>query len=172
MTCSAIRPRQFVLLVALLGLVIVGGATASAAHGQTGASGAASTGPNLTGVAAVAQDPGTFTVTGDAFTPGGEVYVALYDQWGATLHENRSTIAAPVVHGPNGSADPALGFRRGGALSETFGGLCGTTPMVRAYDQQAELWSNWLNISVPEAGLTVFGANGSRDPAIGFRPGC
>ena len=165
MTRSAARPRRFVPLVALVGLAILGGATDGAARDHPGAA----AGPTLTGAVAVARAPGTVAVTGEAFTPGGAVHVALYDRWGETLHETRATAAGAAAFGPNGSADPARGFRRGGDLREAFGGLCGTTPMVRAYDRQAAAWSNWLEIAAPGAGSSIFGANGSQDPALGFR---
>ena len=52
--------------------------------------------PSLTGVDG-AQASGTITVTGRAFTPGGRVYVALYDVWGTALYETRWTTASPTV---------------------------------------------------------------------------
>ena len=107
MTRSCPRRRRLALLLALVGLVALGGTTAGAVAATDPA------GPVLTGAAPIAQGPGTAMVTGEGFTPGGAVYVALYDRWGARLHETRWTTADPAVHGPNGSQDPALGFRRG-----------------------------------------------------------
>jgi hypothetical protein len=113
--------RRLVMLLALSSLMVLGRATASAEVDPDSASGLGSAGPVLTG------------------------------------------------YGPNGSQDPALGFRRGGTSSDAFGGLCRATAMVRAYDRQTARWSNWLDV---ESGPAVYGPNGSQDPALGFRPGC
>ena len=82
--------------------------------------------------------------------------------------------ADPVltVYGPNGSADPAVGFRRGVALSEAFGGPCEATAIARAYDSRTARWSHWLDVDATAAGLAFYGSNGSQDPAVGFVPGC
>jgi hypothetical protein len=126
--------------------------------------------PVLTAAAAVA--PGSITLTGDGFTPGGRVYVALYDVWGAKLYETRWTAASLAVYGRNGSQDPATGFAPGGALAERFANLCGATPMVRAYDEATERWSNWLDVDTSAFRIAHFGADGSADPANGYAPGC
>ena len=172
MTRSHARRRPLVPLLALLGLVALGGASAGAVAAADPAAPPGLVGPVpiLTGAGATAGSPGTVTVTGEGFTVGGAVYVALYDRWGATLHEHRSTTADRAVYGPNGSQDPAVGFRRGGTLSEAFGGLCGATPMAWAHDRGTARWSNWLDVD--PAGLAHHGPNGSQDPALGFSPGC
>ena len=138
------RRRRPVLLLALLGLAALGGAATGGIAAANPADPSRSV-PALIGASAMGERPGTITVTGEAFTPGGRVYVALYDQWGATLHETRWVTASGTVYGPNWSADPAAGFSRGGVLREAFGDLCGATPMARAYDQATATWSNWLD---------------------------
>ena len=82
--------------------------------------------------------------------------------------------AGPVlaVYGPNGSVEPAGGFRRGGDVGEAFGGQCGTTVMAGAYDSRTARWSHWLDVDATAAGLAFYGPNGSQDPAVGFVPGC
>jgi hypothetical protein len=137
--------RRLVPLLALLGLAAFAGPTAGTVA-ATDPAGAAGDGPTITVAATLAAVPGTVTVTGEGFTPGGAVYVALYDVWGAELHETLWTTASRTAYGPNGSADPALGFRRGGALSEVFQHLCGATAMVRAFDRQTDRWSNWRDV--------------------------
>ena len=161
---SHTRCRRFVLLLAVSSLAVLGSAATRAASDVAG--------PVLTGAAGTGQVPGTVLVTGERFTPSGEVYVALYDRWGAQLHETRWTKASPVVSGRNGSDDPAAGFSGGGTIREAFGGLCGATAMVRAYDQRTARWSNWLDVDAAAAGPSSFGPNGSADPALGFRAGC
>ena len=94
-----------------------------------------------------AQTPGTVNVTGNGFTAGGWVYVALYDRWGAKLYETRWLNASATVFGPDGSQDPAAGFVRGGAVNESFANLCDAQAMVRAYDQQSSTWSNWSDVA-------------------------
>ena len=163
------RCRRFVLLLAVSSLAVLGPATSRAAAEVSGGGEASGAGPVLTGAAGTGQGPGTVLVTGERFTASGEVYVALYDRWGAQLHETRWTTAGLAAYGPNGSADPAVGFRPGGAVGEAFGGLCGATAMVRAYDQRTARWSNWLDVDAAAAGLSSYGPNGSADPALGFR---
>jgi hypothetical protein len=157
------RRTPFVLTLALAVLVLLGTATAGAAPA------APSAGPVLT-VATMA--PGSIAVTGRGFTPGGRVYVALYDVWGARLYETRWTAASAAVYGRDGSQDPAAGFVAGGTLRERFAHLCGATPMVRAYDEATTTWSGWLTVDATGSGEAAFGPNGSADPARGYVPGC
>jgi hypothetical protein len=152
----------YVLALALLSIVLIG----------TGGAGATTAGPTLKGTAAVAGLPGSIAVTGDGFTPGGRIYVALYDLWGAKLLGTRWTAASPTVYGRDGSIDPAAGFAAGGALAVRFAGLCGATPMVRAYDEATETWSNLLDVDPTAVEIAHFGAGGSVDPARGYLPGC
>ena len=82
--------------------------------------------------------------------------------------------AAPglAVYGPNGSQDPALGFRPGSSVGEAFGGPCRATVVAWADDPRTPRWSGWLGSDPTAAGLAVYGPNGSQDPAVGFIPGC
>jgi hypothetical protein len=122
--------------------------------------------------AATVAAPGAIDVTGDGFTPGGRVYVALYDIRGTRLNETRWTAASPTVYGRDGSQDPAAGFAPGGALAERFANLCGATPLVRAYDEATERRSNWLDVDTTEFGPAHFADNGSADPARGYVVAC
>jgi hypothetical protein len=106
--------------------------------------------PSLTDVSATTQTPRLFTVTGNGFTPGGRVYLAIYDQMGAQLYETRwSTAGLPLLAlmGPTGHEAALLpGAGRGGMLRETFANLCGATAMMRAYDLETLTWSTWLTV--------------------------
>src|SRR5215207_6485624 len=106
--------------------------------------------PSLTDVSATTQTARLFTVTGTGFTPGGRVYLAIYDQMGAQLYETRwSTAGFPLVAlmGPTGHEAASLpGAGRGGMLRETFADLCGATAMMRAYDLETLTWSIWLTV--------------------------
>jgi hypothetical protein len=105
-------------------------------------------GPSLTDVSDTTETAGRFTVTGTGFTPGGRVYLAIYDQMGAQLYETRwITASLPVlaVMEPTGHEAASIpGY--GGTLHETFANLCGATAMMRAYDQVSTTWSTWLTV--------------------------
>ena len=131
--------RPFALLLALASLTVLGAAAP--------ATQAVSTLPTLTDAFATTSESGMVTVSGEGFSPGGQVYVALYDRWGATLHETRWVTASATVYGRDGSADPAAGYHRGGTVDEVFAHLCDATPMVRAYDRETATWSNWLDVN-------------------------
>src|SRR5215203_7013438 len=121
--------------------------------------------PSLTDVSATTQTPRLFTVTGNGFTPGGRVYLAIYDQMGAQLYETRwSTAGLPVLAlmGPTGHEPrPLLGSGRGGMLHEAFANLCGATAMMRAYDLETDTWSTWLTVE-PACAAYVEPRNGPR----------
>lgn len=108
----------------------------------------ASPAPVLVGADSADKDPGTLTVSGEGFTGGGRVYVAIYDQMGAKLYETRWTAASPMVAitGPRADVPEANPIPKtsGGELRETFAGLCGAQVLIRAYDQRTAIWSNWL----------------------------
>jgi hypothetical protein len=149
----------FGLVLALVGVVLAGSAAA--------APGAGPAGPALTAASAMAEAPWTVAVAGTAFTPGGRVYVALYDVWGTTLFETRWTTANPTTYGRDGSQDPAAGFGRGGTIDERFERPCGAAVMARAYDAATASWSNWLDVDAAGAGIARYGPDGSQDPALG-----
>lgn len=156
--------RQGVLrLVTFLGLLVFGPSFATAQDQPTRVP------LLLEGTAA--SVPGSVLVSGQNFTPGGVVYVALYDTWGKQLHETRWAVASQTVFGTNGSGDPASGFDGGGTINELFAAtgtvygldgsqdpangyvkgteaesLCGASVMARAYDAETEAWSNLIDI--------------------------
>src|SRR5688500_3434071 len=87
--------------------MIVGIADIALGHGNAGAADirpSVAT-PSLVDVSATTETPRLFTVTGNGFTPGGRVYLAIYDQMGAQLYETRwSTAGLPLLAlmGPTG----------------------------------------------------------------------
>jgi hypothetical protein len=148
MISSNLQRRSFGLLFLALCLLALGSTASFARPGGASAAEAVSVTPLLISAGTnspAARDAGMVVVTGDTFTPGGQVYIALYDEWGQRLFENRWTTASPEIFGPNGSIDPARGYQAGGFLRESFDHLCGATVMVRAYDQGTASWSNWLD---------------------------
>ena len=130
--------RPLVLLVALVSL-------AASTLPTTGATNTTPF-PTLTNVSVAGETLGTIEVRGKEFSPGGQVYIALYDRWGATLYETRWVTSSSTVYGRDNSADPAAGYHRGGTVREVFAHLCDATPMVRAFDQETATWSNWLDV--------------------------
>lgn len=112
--------------------------------------------PSLIGEYAPAGT-GQVTVNGRYFTPGGRVYVALYDQAGQVLYENRWTVASNV--------ETRRGYVQsdGGQVSETYNGLCGAAIMARAYDEGTNAWSSFLDLNSNCAGAAET-ANGLNSP--------
>lgn len=107
--------------------------------------------PSLTDVSAITQTPDLFTVTGEDFTPGGRVYLAIYDPMGAKLYETRWVVASRATTDLRHQlGDGALGLSPvavpGGTLREAFGQLCGATAMMRALDETTATWSDWLTV--------------------------
>jgi hypothetical protein len=108
--------------------------------------------PSLTNVSATTQTPALFTITGNDFTPGGRVYLAIYDQMGAKLYETRWITASLATTGMGHEAgDGPLGQTLmaipGGSLHEAFANLCGATAMMRGYDETSTTWSDWLSVT-------------------------
>lgn len=144
------------------------------ANAQTIQAGVGTT-PSLVSAAPIPQAIGAVSIAGTGFTPGGAVFVALHNSWGVERHEPRWLVASTSTYGPNGSQDPALGYRPGGTIGAVFGmsyvihgpdgsqdpargyvtvgatgevvgSLCGDPLMARAYDAGTGEWSNVLDI--------------------------
>jgi hypothetical protein len=151
--------RQAFLILTILGLAVLGSPLA-----QTGATHVLpGTTPLLIAPASVPA-PGTALLTGQHFTPGGEVYIALYDQWGIELHETRWVTASVTVYGANGSQDPASGYLQGGTLRELFG----TIGSVFGPNGSQDPATGYVEVGTNGS---AFGSNGSQDPAIGYVAG-
>jgi hypothetical protein len=87
-------------------------------------------------------------VTGEQFTPGGQVDVAVFVSGDAHPAVRRSIRASQSIFGPNGSTDPARGFKQGGFVGLALGPWCQEAGMVRAYDVHKGTWSNGLNVDL------------------------
>ncbi len=157
--------RTLLLLVLAFASFMLASATTDAASG-----GSRPAGPIL--ASAIVNAPGSITVMGAGFTPGGRVAIVVVDTPSGRLSAMRPTTASAPSAGRNGSQDPATGFNPGGTLAESIDRLCGVTPLVRAYDEATETWSNWLSVDTTGFALAIFGPNGSADPALGYLPGC
>jgi hypothetical protein len=138
----------FVQLVALLCLTALpdGAVSAAAPTNPLVVLTPPTTGPVLTGATCTGGTPAILLVTGEEFTPGGEVEVLFYRPGNATPVVVRSLRASLSIHGPNGSTDPARGFQRGGFLGIALGSRCIESAAVRAFDRQAATWTNPLPI--------------------------
>ena len=143
------RPFRWFAFVTLFGLLALGASNAAVAADQLRPAFAPAS-PTLTDDSALAPARGVFTVAGQGFTPGGRVYLALYDQMGAKLYETRWVAASPTTtvlrhelgDGPRGGDLVTLG----GTVQASFANLCGATAMLRALDQTTNTWSNWLTV--------------------------
>ena len=155
---SRARIRSHVIrLLVLLSLAYLAGSPveAVATTNPLDAVNGATPGPVLTGAACTGEGQGVFMVTGEQFTPGGEVAVALVMPGKADPAVIRSIRASQSIFGPNGSTDPALGFQHGGFIGLTLGPWCQEGTRVRAYDRHRATWSNGLNVELrcePAAG--------------------
>jgi hypothetical protein len=98
--------------------------------------------PFLTVWPAPSDTPGTIFLAGAGFTPGGLVYLALFDQQGAVPDELRLNSDTLTAYGTNGSVDPAA-EPGGRAFGAAFAFSITATP-------------------------TISGRYGSADPAVGF----
>jgi hypothetical protein len=163
------RLCQIPVVLALIGLLVPGQFVADARvqPPQVGLS------PTLVEAVSVPSE-GMVIVRGQQFTPGGQVYVALYDRWGVQRFETRWVSASEELWGMNGSRDPALGYVHGGSVIERFslsdeafgpngsrdpalidvpddpGGdlmarSCTTMLMVRALDVEQNVWTNTID---------------------------
>ena len=101
--------------------------------------------PVLTSVV-IAVEPASIQVRGEGFTIGGDVFIAVLDPWGERSYENRWTTASDPTFDMFGHDDPALGFRPGGVVFESFEHICGQQVMVRAFDQATLSWSNVVDV--------------------------
>jgi hypothetical protein len=102
--------------------------------------------PVLTGTTCTDRTPGILVVSGEQFTPGGEVDVVLAGLGSTQPDLVRTVHATMPFFGPGGTADPALGFSPGGVIRAELGPYCGMTGMVWARDQPTATWSNGLAI--------------------------
>ena len=103
------------------------------------------TGPLLTGAACTNARDGVLLVTGEQFTPGGEVRVVLYRAGSTRPALIRLVRASQPIFGASGTPDPTRGFIQGGFIGITFGSGCDETAFVRAFDRQTGIWSNQLS---------------------------
>ena len=156
---------QVIRLFACLSLAFLAGSTveAAATTNPLGTITTVTPGPVLTGAVWTGEGQGALMVTGEQFTPGGEVAVLLFMPDTAHPTVLRSIRASQSIFGPNGSTDPARGFQRGGFVGIALGSWCQEARMVRAYDLQRGTWSNALNVD-----LHCQHAGGSQDETNGW----
>ncbi len=155
-------------LLAYLSLAFLAGSTveAAATTNPLDAINTITPGPVLTGAACTSEGHGVLMVTGEQFTPGGEVAVGLFMPDKPDPAVIRAIRASQAIFGPNGSTDPARGFQRGGFVGIGLGSWCQEARMVRAYDFQRGTWSNGLNVD-----LRCQHAGRSQDETNGWQQG-
>ena|SRR5687767_12546038 len=101
--------------------------------------------PVLTGTACTDTTPGILVVSGEQFTPGGEVDVVLAGPGSTQPDLVRTVHATMPFFGPGGTADP-VHVAPGGVIRAELGPYCGMTGMVWARDRSTATWSNGLAI--------------------------
>jgi hypothetical protein len=101
--------------------------------------------PVLTGTACTDTTPGILVVSGQQFTPGGEVDVVLAGPGSTQPDLVRTVFATMPFFGPGGTADP-LPIVPGGEIHAELGPYCGMTGVVWARDRSTATWSNGLAI--------------------------
>jgi hypothetical protein len=153
--------RNRVIICLLFLLSVLPGALISPASAQT-------TVRTPVLASAVAPPTGLIAVQGQHFTPGGLVYIAVYDRWGVDVHVHLWTIAAGEQFGPNGSMDPAQGYIAAGSLAEVIDLFPATVYGPNGSMDPAQGYSSGRAAAPePEA---IYGPNGSQDPAQGYVP--
>ena len=141
-----------------LGVLLVMLSAVTAVMGSTSQAGATTNpldiahqgfaGPILTGAACTNAGDGVLLVTGEQFTPGGEVDVVLYRAGSTRPSFIRFVRASQPIFGASGTPDPTRGFIQGGFIGITFGSRCDETAFVRALDRQTGIWSNQLSVKL------------------------
>jgi hypothetical protein len=158
--------RSFIPVLAAL-LMLMTAVTAPARAAQV-----PSPSPILTDVSDSAT-PDQFSVAGRGFTPGAAVYLAIYDQLGLKLYEDRTVTASNRLSAENAWVIEYSGGDRtlamdGGRIRETFAGLCNASALIRAFDESAERWTNWLTIqpNCPERNGSVVANDLNASPRL------
>jgi hypothetical protein len=156
MSLITIRTRVLIFLLLLVSLL------------PQAAAGAQSTAPILSHARTTAPVSTLLLIEGHGFTPGGLVYLAVYDRWGVENHAHVWTVASPAVFGPNGSADPALGYVPAGTIQETIDLFAATVYGPNGSQDPALGYTPGFD--AVQASAAVYGPNGSADPALGYVP--
>lgn len=165
------RVRVLASLLFLLSMAAANASVATAAQPIT-------VNPVLGSATASDDEPETLVISGHGFSPGGLVYIVLYDHWGTQLYETRWVTASERLYQPTDSFDPGRAFvfdlggdieesfaipaaaeaayaavEHGGGRSTTMAGVsCDMVMMVRAFDRDTATWSNLLDADLECAG--------------------
>jgi hypothetical protein len=130
------------MLLALLILTLPATGTARAAHDGRAIV------PTISSSSTNQGSQSALIVTGADFTPGGDVFIAIYDRWGNIARESRWTTASTVPMTTNGVADPAHEITPGGVIVEAFDAFGEQLVTVRAFNRQTAAWSNPVDVTI------------------------
>jgi hypothetical protein len=128
------------VVISVVGLAILSGAS----HRADATPSTAPAGPSVWFDTMQTSNQGALYVDGQHFTPGGQVYIAIYDVWGSRLYSTMWTTASTTIPGTPGGSDADQGTIDGGLVSVEFDNLCDANVLVRAYDKETQVWSSWL----------------------------
>jgi hypothetical protein len=101
--------------------------------------------PVLTSVTS-AVNPPALVIRGEGFTPGGNVFLAIYDPSGEPSHVTRWTTASEPTFDMLGHDDPSLGYRPGGVVVEAFEHPCSPHINIGAYDEAKRTWTTIVDV--------------------------
>jgi hypothetical protein len=128
--------------------------------------------PVLSRATIVASPASSLLLLGEGFTPGGRVFIAVYDRWGVDIYKHVWTTAADWTQRTGSATNAASSYIPAGTVDELIDlvpttvegegpGLstspdedqailnhdCGRDLMVRAWDQYMASWSNLLDVT-------------------------
>jgi hypothetical protein len=126
--------------------------------------------PALLPGAIVSPLTGVAVIHGEGFSPGGIVYLAIYDRWGLDEQQHVWTVATDGALGPDGSVDPARGYASVGTVSEVISIIPEDTYGPNGSQDPAQ------GYVAADSGITraifaeevTYGPHGSQDPAQGY----
>ena len=144
----------FMLALAPLSLILVGAQPVSA-------------NPLLVNASIVSRPSGQIAIHGEGFSPGGIVYIAVFDRSGQDVQYNAWAVATEAVYGPNGSSDPAQGYVAAGTINEVIS--LDSSPVYGPHGSQDPAWG--FNGVIPLVPTATYGPHGSQDPAQGYDDG-
>jgi hypothetical protein len=144
----SLQPKLLITFVCLAMLLtaVLGGLSP---HASRASAKDADVPPSLTDISKP-YAPEILNVIGQGFTPGGPVYLAIYDQAGRQLYEHRSMFATVALDPYRAAMLNVSGVSpvEGGTFNETFTGLCGAAAMMRAEDVVTGVWTSWMTVAL------------------------
>jgi hypothetical protein len=159
-----ILARNRVIICLLFLMSILPSSLAPSAAAQSTA-----TAPVLARAAAIAPPTMAITVVGHGFSPGGLVYVAIYDRWGVDQYNHVWVTATSTAYMPTSSIDPGLSSH---VVAGSVRIVIDLFPEIaygpNGFQDPAQGYTGGADaVQAPGA---IYGPHGSQDPAQGYVP--